>query len=127
MAWHQRHRLGLLRAKLAAHDGDRDLAGELARRVAADARQRGAHRYAALASATAALVGDPSDLETADAMIEELRSSSALEAWRMAAALGQRFGIDRWTAFAERHAGELIREAGEHASALRAEAARLLG
>lgn len=127
MAWHQRHRLDLLRARLAAVDGERDRAHELASQVATDARARRAHRYAALAEATAVLVGDGGDLAAAEAAIDELRSSSALEAWRVAAALGQRFDVRRWTALAERHAGELIRLAGEQAPALRAEAARLLG
>ena len=43
MAWHQRHRLGLLRARLALADGDADTAAALASAVAddaADARRR---------------------------------------------------------------------------------------
>jgi hypothetical protein len=51
MTWHQRHRLGLLRAGLALEDGDHDRALELATAVADDAATRGAARYELLALA----------------------------------------------------------------------------
>ena len=44
MAWHQRHRLGLLRARLAGADGDRSTAMALAGSVAEDAEARGSAR-----------------------------------------------------------------------------------
>ena len=57
MAWHQRHRWGLLGARLALRDGDAERALELASAVEVDARRRGARRYELLAGAVRVLAG----------------------------------------------------------------------
>lgn len=75
MAWHQRHRLGLLRSRLALSAGDDETAAELAPAVAEDAVSRGPGRYELLAGA---------DLQRR----VTLPPSSALTAWNSSAAAG---------------------------------------
>ena len=97
MAWHQRHRLGLLQARLALADGDRDGAAALAADVAADARERRALRYVVLAEAVVVLAGGSDDLDAIGATVDGLGRCAALEAWWLTADLGRHFDIDAWT------------------------------
>ena len=112
MAWHQRHRLGLLQARLALADGDRERAVGLATDVVADARERRALRYVVLAEAVVALAGGSDDLDAIGATVEGLGGCAALEAWWLTAELGRHFAVDAWTQLAGQRAAELIRAAG---------------
>lgn len=108
MAWHQRHRLGLLRARLMRAGGDPAHASHLAAEVAADAEHRGAGRYAALARAQLALSGGEGDLERIDRAMEALGACAGLEGWSLAAELADRFGLARWRVQASRWAADLV-------------------
>jgi DNA-binding SARP family transcriptional activator/tetratricopeptide (TPR) repeat protein len=126
MAWHQRHRLGLLQARLALADGDRERAAGLASDVAADARERGAFRYVVLADAVVALAGGSDDLDAIASTIDGLAQCAALEAWLLTAQLGRRFGVDAWTRLAGQQAADLTRAAGPHSATLKAWMSRIL-
>jgi hypothetical protein len=126
MAWHQRHRLGLLRARVALADGDDGRAVALATDVVSDARERGARRYLSLADAVAALAGGSNDLDAIAATIDDLGRCAALEAWWLTAALGQRFAVDAWTRLAGQRAADLARAAGPYATTLTARINRVL-
>lgn len=88
MAWHQRHRWLLLRARLALRDGDMDGAAELSAAVTADAGARGAARYEALAAAVGVLAGG--DDANAEAIVARLRMCAALDGAPLVAALTAR-------------------------------------
>jgi hypothetical protein len=126
MAWHQRHRLGLLRARLALAGGDPDGAAGLALAVRDDARSRGAGRYDTLAGAWLALAAgdDPGEV---DRVVGRLATVASLEGWRLTAALGRRYGNDGWVAEAGRRAAALVASAGPQAEPLRAAVAAELG
>ena len=126
MAWHQRHRLGLLRARLALVDGDREGAAALASDVVTDARERRALRYVVLAEAVVALSGGSHDLDAIGATVETLGRCAALEAWWLTADLGRHFDVDAWTQRAGHQAAELIRAAGPYGGSLTARMARVL-
>ena len=96
MAWHQRHRLGLLRAKVARAGGDDALAVQLASAVVEDAEQRGTPRYAALAHVQIALAGGDGDPEAISARLAVLRRCAALELPDLLDELGRRFAVDGW-------------------------------
>ena len=114
MAWHQRHRLGLLRARLSLADGDREGAVEAAGSVATDAGRLGARRYRTLALAVAGIAGD-GDVASLDLVVDALASCAGLEGWRLVAELGAARGVDRWRAEADRRAAALVRSAGPSA------------
>lgn len=122
MAWHQRHRLGLLRARLALADSDAAVAAELAAGVAEDAARRGAGRYELLARAVAGLA-DPSvpDAEL-DRVIGGLGKCAVLDSWPLIAALAQARRSDTWRATAERQAATVLANAAD----LRDDACRLV-
>jgi hypothetical protein len=102
MAWHQRHRLGLLRARLALLDDDRDRAAALAEAVRADAAARGARRYEVLAAALVGCVlGRRADLAHLDGVVAELARAAGLDGWRAVAELAAATGVDRWAREAE--------------------------
>ena len=112
MAWHQRHRLGLLRSRLAMAAGDATRGAELAAIVAADATDRGSRRYAALARAWFQLAaGDAAVGDVADT-IGVLRDCAALEGWRLADELGRRYGVSDWVRLAADWRGQVIASAG---------------
>jgi hypothetical protein len=117
MAWHQRHRLGLLRARLALADGDSGPATALASSVADDAAARGARRYELLARAVAGLA-DPS-LPTAQLapVVDGLGRCAALDAWPLVAALAEARQCEEWRQQAERQAAAIIAGAGDHLDA----------
>jgi hypothetical protein len=126
MAWHQRHRLGLLRARAALMAGENDSAHALADAVRVDAARRGARRYELLASAVTALCHPSADVEGVAATVEGLSSCARLEGWRMAAALANRYGIDEWRTDAERSAAAVIAASGAHADTARRWVERVL-
>jgi hypothetical protein len=107
MAWHQRHRLGLLRARLAGADGDRSTAMALASSVATDAEARGSARYAALGQAHHVLAGGDADVDRVAATVDVLRRCAALELPAVLEPLGRQLGVDAW-----------VREAHERRAAL---------
>lgn len=125
MAWHQRHRLGLLRARLALLDGRRDDAAALAGQVAADAGARGAGRYEGLATAVLGLAdpGVPEErLGTAVATIER---SAVLDGWPLVAALAAGRKVDAWRAAADRLVARVVSSGGDAADAVRGLARRV--
>lgn len=81
MAWHQRHRWKLIRARLALRDGDATAAQALCADVANDAAARGARRYELFALAIGALAGNAvaHEPDRLDAVITGLRGCAALD------------------------------------------------
>lgn len=110
MAWHQRHRYGLLRARLALAAGDRDEAATLATDVADDAAARGAGRYEALGRGVAAL-SRPADAEfeiVADA-VAVLGRTAVLDGWWLVDALAAAFDVAEWADAADRAVAHVVR------------------
>ena len=127
MAWHQRHRWGLARARLALATGDREGAAALASGVQADASARGARRYERLATAVGALaIPGGADTGRLDDVVAGLGACAALDGWPTVAALAEAFGVDPWRAEARRRAAAVVEDAPD-AEAARALARRLLG
>ena len=91
MAWHQRHRWNLVRARLALRDGDRDAAAALCADVAADAAERGARRYELFAVAIGALAGNAiaRDPAQVDAVMAGLQECAALDGQHLVGPLSQ--------------------------------------
>ena len=112
MAWHQRHRLGLLRAQLALADGDTQAAAALAAAVAEDAARRGAGRYELLGLAVLG-VADPSvPAERLAAVVEGLGRCAVLDGWRPVAALARSRRSDAWRSASARMAAAVVAGAG---------------
>jgi hypothetical protein len=123
-AWHHRQRFGALAACLALAAGDVDAAAEVAAGVISDSKIRGGtSRYESFARLTIAhcrlAAGAAVDHEEADAVLAELDRCAGLEVWRLTAKLAADSGVDRWWRDAERRAGALIANAGEHGEGLR--------
>lgn len=112
MAWHQRHRLGLLRARLALEGGDPQSAGGQARAVAADAAARGAGRYEMLARAVVGLADPAVPPATLDPVVDRLAVCAALDGWALVAALAAARNRDAWRAEAERQAAAMVASTG---------------
>jgi DNA-binding SARP family transcriptional activator len=126
MAWHQRHRLGLLRARLALADGDTERAAHQASAVAEDAAGRGAWRYALLARAVTALA-DPGVRDSeVQGVVEGLGRCAVLDGWPVIAALGAARRSDVWRAEGERLAAVVVDQAGAHGENARRFAERVL-
>ena len=125
MAWHQRHRLGLLRARLALEDGDGEHAVALATAVAEDAAARGAGRYELLALALAGLADPTIPVERLVPVVEGLGRCAALDGWPLVAALAHARRSDGMRAEAERRAAAVV-NAAPHEDAARAFADRML-
>lgn len=128
MAWHQRHRWGLARARLALAGGDRETAALLSAEVETDATSRGTRRYALLATAVGALAGgEPAgDMGRLDGIVGELGRCAALDGWPLVAGLAAEFGSATWRAEAERRA-VAVAAAAPDGDAVRAFASRVLG
>jgi hypothetical protein len=126
MSWHQRHRLGLLRSRLALAAADPHEAAAMAAGVLEDARSRGAGRYEVLAAAWLALA-DGADPDELAAIVARLPTVASLEGWRLTAALGRHYGNDEWVAAAGHRAAALVAVAGPQAAPLRAVIAAELG
>lgn len=114
MAWHQRHRLGLLRARLALAGGDPATSAELAHGVADDAGRRGAARYELLARAVAGLADPSVPDEQLAATIEGLGRCAVMDGWPLVLAVATVRRSERWRREAERWAGRVVSAAGSH-------------
>jgi len=125
MAWHQRHRLGLLRARLALAGGDPGAAALLAAEVAGDAAARGAGRYEALATAIQGLADPALPLSRLETAVEGLGGCAVLDGWLLVAALASARGVERWQREAEAMVARLAAGSGEQAEAARRLATRL--
>ena len=119
MAWHQRHRLGLLRARLALLAGDPGRAAELATTVAEDAARRGAGRYELLARAVAGLADPSIPSDRLTPIVEGLGRCAVLDGWPVIAALARARQHDGWRAEAERSAAAVVASAPDHDAARR--------
>ena len=117
MAWHQRHRLGLLRARLALAAGDPGEAAHLAAAVAEDAGRRGARRYEFLALAVAGLADPGLPVGDLARVVEGLGRCAVLDGWPAVAALAAARQCDPWRAEAERCAAVVVDEAGDQRAA----------
>ena len=107
MAWHQRHRLGLLRSRLALLDGQPDTAAALAAEVAGDAGARGALRYQALATAVEGLADPAVPVERLDGAVEAITGCAVLDGWPLVAALAEARAVPRWRAVADDLVGKV--------------------
>jgi tetratricopeptide (TPR) repeat protein len=96
MAWHQRHRLDLQEARVAAAGGDRATAAELAAGVRRDATARGTERYAALAHVRLLLAQPAADPAELAVSLDVLRRCAALELPGVLDELADVFGDARW-------------------------------
>lgn len=112
MAWHQRHRLGLLRARLALAGGDIGEAREQALLVAQDAARRGASRYDLLARAVVALADPSVPLTRVTPVVEGLSRCAALEGWVLLADLAAARGVSAWREEAVRRAAIVVASSG---------------
>ncbi|MFP5319842.1 MAG: ATP-binding protein [Acidimicrobiia bacterium] len=119
MAWHQRHRLGVLRARLALADGDGARAASLASAVAEDAAERGASRYEFMARAMAGIADPTIPAESLETVVEGLGRCAVLDGWPLLAALAAARRSDRWRAQAERLAAAVVAGAGDDGGASR--------
>jgi DNA-binding SARP family transcriptional activator len=125
MAWHQRHRLGLLRSRLALLDGDADGAAGFAAGVVDDAEARGSRRYAVLARARLSLA--TGDVGPVDGLVGALSEVAGLEAWRLLLELADGLALGGLLGEAERRAEVLLGAAGDLADGLRADLAAAFG
>lgn len=126
MAWHQRHRLDLQRARLALATGTVAEAAELALAVARDASARGARRYAAIAFTVAAAAGVAPPAPPGD-LFDELDRVAGSESWWLEALVAASTGSVDARARAERSAAARIQAAGADRGRLTAWVALVLG
>lgn len=119
MAWHQRHRFDLLRARLALAGGDAAGAGELAEAVATDAAARGAGRYELMARAVLGLARPSVPDHELATVVEGLSRCAVLDGWPLVAALAGARACAPWRAEAERLAAVVVDNAGNGADAAR--------
>jgi DNA-binding SARP family transcriptional activator len=126
MAWHQRHRLGVLRARLALADGDAQRAAELGSAVAADAAARGASRYEFLAGAIVGLADPAVPPERLARVVQGLSVCAVLDGWPLVAALAAARRFDPWRVQAEGLASTVVAGAGDDGDATRRFVARFL-
>ncbi|HVM03035.1 MAG TPA: hypothetical protein VM263_10235, partial [Acidimicrobiales bacterium] len=128
MAWHQRHRLVLLRARLALAGGDAEGAAGLAAAVAEDAARRTAGRYELLARAVLGLADPAVPADELDEVVRGLGRCAVLDGWPLVAALAGARRSDAWRAEAERLAGAMVAGcgAGSHGDAARGLVAAVL-
>ena len=119
MAWHQRHRLGLLRARLALAGGDAAAAAEQASAVATDAAARGAGRYEFLARAVLGLAEPSVPAENLASVVGGLSGCAVLDGWPLIAALAGARRSDVLRGEAERLAAVVVEHAGEDGDAVR--------
>jgi DNA-binding SARP family transcriptional activator len=126
MAWHQRHRLGLLRARLALAGGDAAGAAVLAAEVAGDSAARGAGRYEMLATAVLGLADPAVTEERLETALEGLGRCAVLDGWPLVAALAAARGVDRWRRQADAMVAQVVGSSGDDGEAARRLAARVL-
>ena len=122
-AWHHRQRLGVLRASVALATDDAAGAAVAAATVIADSDDRRTLRYrlfATLVAAHARLAdGDQIEHDELDRVLAQLDQCGGFEVWKVTAELAAAASVDRWWRDAERRAGALIANAGEHGETLR--------
>ncbi|MDQ6674362.1 MAG: AAA family ATPase, partial [Chloroflexota bacterium] len=122
-AWHHHQRFLSLSAQHALASEDHDRAALVASGVVADCSDRHTQRYSLVARLTVArarlATGNPIDYDELDSVLVELEQCAGLEAWRLTAELAAAAGVDRWWRDAERRAGALVLQAGEHGETLR--------
>jgi hypothetical protein len=122
-AWHHQQRFHIQLATVALANGELAEAAEAASGVIADCEARRTRRYRLFATITVARArlagGEVIDHEALDRALTELEEVGGLEAWRVTAELAAASGLDRWWRDAERRAGALIANAGEHGETLR--------
>ena len=126
MAWHQRHRYGLIQARLALAHGEPAQATALATAVATDAAARGAGRYELLANAVRGLAEPSMPSAELTAVVAGLGRCAVLDGWPLVAALASDRASPSWRARAERMAKVVVDGAGEGAVAARRLVARVL-
>lgn len=126
MAWHQRHRLALIRARLSLASGDRTAAAGLAEEVADDAAARGAGRYEMLARLVVGLADRSVPVERLVPVVEGVGRCAVLDGWPLVAALGAARGVARWQLDAQGLIARVVQGSGEHQDASRRLATRLL-
>jgi DNA-binding SARP family transcriptional activator/tetratricopeptide (TPR) repeat protein len=114
MAWHQRHRLGLLRARLALAGGDPAAAAARALDVADDAAERGATRYELLAHAVVGLADRSVPEERLSSVVDGLGRCAVMDGWPLVIALATARRSERWRLEAERWAATIVLAAGGH-------------
>jgi DNA-binding SARP family transcriptional activator len=128
MAWHQRHRLGVQRARLALRTGDASGAADLAEAVVTDAAARGAARYETLASLVRARAraasGATVDVAELERTVDALPNVAGMEAWWLTAEVAAELGSDRWRVASERLVDDLVARAGPAGTTLPAFARR---
>jgi DNA-binding SARP family transcriptional activator len=124
MAWHQRHREGLLDAQLALLDGDTARAEQAAQAVVVDAAERGARRAELLARAVVAEArargGVPPAAEALRSLLDALTPVAGLERWRVTAHLAAATGWGWLREDAARAADQLAAACGPDAADVRA-------
>jgi tetratricopeptide (TPR) repeat protein len=127
MAWHQRHRLGLLRARLALLDGRPDTAAALAEEVAADAAARGAGRYEALATAVLGVADGELPDERIHRAVDAIGRCAVIDGWPLVAALARVRKVDRWRAAADDLVAKVVAASGPAADDVRRLATSITG
>jgi hypothetical protein len=122
-AWHHRQRFHLQRARVALARSDVSAAAEDSLVAIADSVERRTLRYRLFATVTAAqarlAAGEEIGHDDLDRALDRLEACGGLEVWRVTAELAAGSGVDRWWREAERRAGALIAESGDHGETLR--------
>ena len=123
MAWHHRQRYWVQVARFVLATGDATRARESATRAILDAKARGSRRYELFATIVearaAAALREPVDHDALDEALNGLETCGGLEAWHVTAELAAATGVERWRRDAERRAGALVANAGDHGEVLR--------
>ena len=122
-AWHHRQRFHLQRARVALARSDLVGAAEDSLVAITDSVERRTLRYRLFATVTAAqaglAAGEAIEHDDLDRALDRLEACGGLEVWRVTAELAAASGVDRWWRDAERRAGALIAESGDHGETLR--------
>ena len=121
--WRAEQRAGMITARLQLASGSSADALATATAATAAAEDRGDARYATigrlLVARASGRLGLPVDQAAVLRDVESLQRVAALESWWLAADVADDTGIAAVRSMAERYAGSLAVEAGEHAEALR--------
>ena len=126
MAWHQRHRYGVLRARLALLDGDTTASAAFAREVVADAAARGARRYELLATAVLGLADGAVPVEGLGTVVDGLGQCAGLDGWPLVASIAADRRVEAWRRAADASVARLVASSGEAADDVRSLTARVM-
>jgi DNA-binding SARP family transcriptional activator len=122
MVWAQRHRAGLLAARLCWRTGDAGGTEAAARGVLDDARRRGGARHAAQAELLVLLArvrqGEAVSHERIERTLGALDRMAGLEGWRATAEVAAATRASALRQAAQRRATFLVDRAGDHATVL---------